>query len=169
MLILLETSSDVITNQSKSRENNGVWKGEHRARMRGLRGETRHTDHSERMYCQVVSGATCQPVQISPRILWETRKGLSTPLALRVALPCALYSFLATAILLTVTHLLYTFFSHSVYTLFLSPSLSLQEQAPDVLDTPPISVPRGRRMAVSASVMTEEQATSYIKKVCEWW
>lgn len=34
-----------------------------------------------------------------------------------------------------------------------------------MLDPPPVAVPRGRRMAVSASVMTEEQATSYVKKV----
>lgn len=35
----------------------------------------------------------------------------------------------------------------------------------DAQEPPPQTVGRGRRMAVSGSVMTEEQATSYVKKV----
>lgn len=35
----------------------------------------------------------------------------------------------------------------------------------DSQEPPPQTVARGRRMAVSGSVMTEEQATSYVKKV----
>ena len=36
---------------------------------------------------------------------------------------------------------------------------------PENVEPPPSNIVRGRRMAVSASVMTEEQATSYVKKV----
>lgn len=36
---------------------------------------------------------------------------------------------------------------------------------PDVDVATPLQKPRSRRGAVSASVMTEEQATSYVKKV----
>ena len=83
-----------------------------------------------------------------------------TPLVL-----CALSS-LATTVYLQL-HTYHTRLNMSSPLCIYTPSLlSLQEQAPDVLDTPPVAVSRGRRMAVSASVMTEEQATSYIKKVC---
>ena len=48
-------------------------------------------------------------------------------------------------------------------------NLPLQEHpevsTPDVEVAAPLQKPRSRRGAVSASVMTEEQATSYVKKV----
>ena len=42
----------------------------------------------------------------------------------------------------------------------LAPTIMTQ----DAQEPPPQTVGRGRRMAVSGSVMTEEQATSYVKK-----